>query len=115
MLPLGTDEVRNRAVSLFLQAAPLSAEQDWHICARLMLVMRNPQHDSCMVAKTAHHRYQASESDWGFTSFVTPRQLTRGDLATENHALLEDDQLVVAARIQVIKDPTGMLWHNFIK
>ncbi|CAO3632410.1 unnamed protein product [Cunninghamella blakesleeana] len=48
-----------------------------------------------------------NESDWGFTRFVDLRQLV-GD-----KGCLENDAIRITTIIKIIKDPTGVLWHNF--
>lgn len=117
LLPKGTPEVKGRAVSIFLKAQPIGLPdgQEWHVCARLQLSMASVQDASVAVRKHTQHRYEASEPDWGFTQFVTPRCLTRGDSSTGNKPLVSDNAVNVQVKLQIIKDPTGMLWHNFVK
>lgn len=115
LYPLGTEEVRNRAVSAYIKAAPLNASDDWHACARIIISIRNAKDESIVVTKDSQHRFEPTEPDWGFNQFTTPRCLIKGDSTTGHKALLSDDKLVVVGRVQVIKDPTGMLWHSFVK
>src|SRR6266498_5422603 len=61
-----------------------------------------------------HHRFTAEESDWGFTRFYDLRKLfVPSDNRTR--ALIENDSTNITAFVRVLKDPTGVLWHNFIK
>ncbi|CAO3634585.1 unnamed protein product [Cunninghamella echinulata] len=60
-----------------------------------------------MFIHSAQHRFCADESDWGFTRFIDHRTL-----ASEK-GCLEDNSLRITTIIKVIKDPTGVLWHNF--
>lgn len=62
----------------------------------------------------AHHRFTAEESDWGFTRFYDVKRL---HTPTDKRArpLIEDDETVISAYVRVLKDPTGVLWHNFVK
>lgn len=62
----------------------------------------------------AHHRFTAEEMDWGFTRFNELRKLT----AVGNghpRPIIEGEGARVSAFVRVLKDPTGVLWHNFIK
>lgn len=114
-MPMGSDEVRNRAVSLYIKAVPVMPSDDWHVCARIILSIRNATDESVVVTKESQHRFEPTEPDWGFNQFTTPKCLVKGDTSTGHKALLSDDKLVIVGRVQVIKDPTGMLWHTFIK
>ena len=62
----------------------------------------------------AHHRFTNEEQDWGFTRFVELRKLfsvTDG----RSKPIIENDETVITAFVRVLKDPTGVLWHNFHK
>lgn len=115
LMPMGVEEVRNRAVSVYIKASSLTPSDDWHVCARIILSLRNADDESVVVSKNSQHRFEPTEPDWGFNQFTTPKCLLKGDNSTGHKALLSDDKLVVVGRVQVIKDPTGMLWHTFIK
>ena len=62
----------------------------------------------------AHHRFIAEECDWGFTRFSELRKLFQ---VQEGHsrATIEDEAADVSVFVRVLKDPTGVLWHNFVK
>jgi len=62
----------------------------------------------------AHHRFTADEGDWGFTKFAELRSLMS---TTKERArpLVEDESANLTAYVRVVKDPTGVLWHNFLK
>lgn len=64
----------------------------------------------------AHHRFVAEECDWGFTRFVDLRKLYTPDTASgKNRPTIENDEVDITAFVRVLKDPTGVLWHNFVK
>lgn len=68
----------------------------------------------CSISLDAHHRFTAEEGDWGFTRFVELRTLMAK--TKDNHRpLVEDDRANLTAYVRVVKDPTGVLWHNFVK
>jgi ubiquitin carboxyl-terminal hydrolase 7 len=58
----------------------------------------------------------AEECDWGFTRFVDLRKLYSPDPASGKHkATIDNDEVEITAFVRVLKDPTGVLWHNFVK
>lgn len=62
----------------------------------------------------AQHRFTAEEADWGFTRFHEVRKLTSID-DHRAHPLVQDNRTTITALVRVMKDPTGVLWHSFVK
>jgi ubiquitin carboxyl-terminal hydrolase 7 len=62
----------------------------------------------------AHHRFVAEECDWGFTRFHDLRKLYNAQ-DSQKRPIIEDDSADVSVYVRVLKDPTGVLWHNFAK
>ena len=62
----------------------------------------------------ANHRFIAEESDWGFTRFSELRKLFS---VQEGHMrpTIEDESADITVYVRVLEDPTGVLWHNFVK
>lgn len=54
----------------------------------------------------AHHRFCGEEVDWGFTRYYPLKSL---------NSLLENNQINVSIFLRIVKDETGVLWHNLIK
>ncbi|KAF2023278.1 ubiquitin carboxyl-terminal hydrolase-like protein [Setomelanomma holmii] len=88
--------------------------EDWYACVQFMLVLWNPQDPTMYLTHTAHHRFTAEEGDWGFTRFAELRRLFANSWDDRGRPMVEDNQANVTAYIRVLKDPTGVLWHNFI-
>jgi ubiquitin carboxyl-terminal hydrolase 7 len=63
----------------------------------------------------AQHRFNVEEGDWGFTRFCDLQKLTHRSGDGHDSPLLEGDEVNITAYVRVIKDPTGVLWHNFVK
>lgn len=63
----------------------------------------------------ANHRFNAEESDWGFTRFAEVRRLFAPQWDNKGRPMIENDAVNVTAYLRIYKDPTGVLWHNFIK
>ena len=62
----------------------------------------------------ANHRFIAEECDWGFTRFSELRKLFN---VQEGHIrpTIEDESADITVYVRVLEDPTGVLWHNFVK
>jgi ubiquitin carboxyl-terminal hydrolase 7 len=78
--------------------------------------LRNYARKTVANLSDAHHRFVAEECDWGFTRFVDLRKLYTPDAqAGKTRATIENDEVEITAFVRVLKDPTGVLWHNFVK
>ena len=88
--------------------------EDWYACLQFMLVLWNPSDPTIQARHIALHRFTADESDWGFTRFHELRRLVRG-WTNDGRGMLDDDTANMTAFVRVIKDPTGVLWHSFVK
>ena len=62
----------------------------------------------------ANHRFIAEECDWGFTRFSELRKIFN---VQEGHLrpTIEDESAEITVYVRVLEDPTGVLWHNFVK
>jgi ubiquitin carboxyl-terminal hydrolase 7 len=89
--------------------------EDWYACVQFMLVLWNPKDPTMYITHTATHRFTADEGDWGFTRFAELRRMFANSWDDRGRPMVEDNQANVTAYIRVLKDPTGVLWHNFIK
>lgn len=87
--------------------------QDWYACVQFALVLWNPNDPTVYRTHTAQHRFNAKEGDWGFTRFVELRKAFNTPWEDSNRHLVENDEAMLSAYVRVIKDPTGVLWHNF--
>ncbi|GBB89579.1 hypothetical protein RclHR1_01630017 [Rhizophagus clarus] len=101
-------------VSIYLDFVDLKgAPAGWHSCVQFALVLWNPDDPSQYVYQRAHHRFTAEESDWGFVRFYNLNKLFT-PCENRTRALIENDSTNITAIMRVFKDPTGVLWHNFI-
>lgn len=101
-------------VSVYLDYADgPDTPEGWHACAQFALVISNPNDPRLFSTSQAHHRFTAEEMDWGFTRFNEFRKLAV-PMDNRTRPIIEDDQAVVSAYVRVLKDPTGVLWHNFV-
>jgi hypothetical protein len=62
----------------------------------------------------AHHRFTAEEPDWGFKRFYDLNKLFT-PCENRPRALIKNGSTNITAFVRILKDPTGVLWHNFIK
>ncbi|KAI5867169.1 cysteine proteinase [Durotheca rogersii] len=90
-----------------------SIPEDWSCCVQFALVMWNINQPSLHFHHNAHHRFTKEESDWGFTRFLELRKMFQQPWDNSNRPLVENDAVNITAYVRVVKDETGVLWHNF--
>lgn len=108
----------NESVSFYLeQGFPEDQKppEDWYACVRFMLVLWNPNDPSIYIHHEANHRFTAEEGDWGFTRFAEKNKLFATRFEDKDRPLIENESAKVTAYVRVLKDPTGVLWHNFVR
>ncbi|KAI9822475.1 MAG: hypothetical protein M1827_000194 [Pycnora praestabilis] len=88
--------------------------EDWYACVQFALVLWNPSDPSVHIQHTANHRFNADEGDWGFTRFAEIRKLFAGQWEGRDRPMVENNTANVTAYVRIVKDPTGVLWHNFV-
>ncbi|KAI9771069.1 MAG: hypothetical protein M1839_002966 [Geoglossum umbratile] len=88
--------------------------EDWYACVQFALVLWNPNDPSIYTTHNANHRFTMEEGDWGFTRFAEIRKLFHGLWEDKSRPMVENDAVNMSAYIRIVKDPTGVLWHNFI-
>ena len=88
--------------------------EDWYACAQFMLVLHNPNDPSVYIHHEANHRFTAEEGDWGFTRFADKNRIFAAKFDGGDRPLVENDCAKMTAYVRVLKDPTGVLWHNFV-
>ncbi|KAJ2524768.1 ubiquitin-specific protease ubp15 [Coemansia sp. RSA 2049] len=100
-------------VSMYIEHKPKEDDgSDWHVCAMFELTMSNVDKPEVFKSNPSRHRFTQEESDWGFTRFIDIRTLvTPPD--DELPSLVENGRVRISAFVRVIKDPLGVLWHNF--
>ncbi|PWN43435.1 putative ubiquitin-specific processing protease 21 [Ceraceosorus guamensis] len=115
LFPFGNSNGQpNDMVSVYLDYAnPKEKPEGWHVCAQFALVISNLNDSQCHSTSQAHHRFTAEEMDWGFTRFNELRKLVAPSDGRPR-PIIEDGAARVTAFVRVLKDPTGVLWHNFI-
>ncbi|CAB5149192.1 unnamed protein product [Rhizophagus irregularis] len=112
LFPFGNNN--QDTVSIYLDFVdPKGAPADWHSCVQFALVLWNPEDPTQYIYRHAYHRFIAEESDWGFTQFYDLCKLLT-PCENRTRALIENDSTNITAFVRVMKDPTGVLWHNFI-
>ena len=69
--------------------------------------------NTVILFSVAQHRFTQYASDWGFSKMIPLDQLKYE--STHELPMLEDNCIRISAIVQLIKDETGVLWHNFIQ
>ena len=106
----------SESVSFYLEQGfdPEKPPEDWYACAQFMLVLHNPNDPSIYIRHEANHRFTADEGDWGFTRFADKNKIFAAKFDGKDRPLVENDCAKMTAYVRVLKDPTGVLWHNFV-
>ncbi|KAH8654046.1 ubiquitin carboxyl-terminal hydrolase [Tricladium varicosporioides] len=86
---------------------------DFVCCVQFGLVLWNPNAPEIFTHHTAHHRFTKEEGDWGFTRFVELRKLWTQPWDGTGRFLVESESANMTAYVRIVKDETGVLWHNF--
>lgn len=87
---------------------------DWYCCAQFSIVLSRPgEDDKVHIINSSHHRFNASDTDWGFANFIDLNHLKYPSKGRTS-GLLNESKLNITAYIRVLRDTTGVLWHNFI-
>lgn len=95
-----------------------TTKANWHVCAAFSLTMWNPDHPSVAVTQSSNHRFTPKVSDWGYNEFSVLRSVfvktpkAAAPLITQRGP---DSKLGVNISVQmdVLRDTTGVLWHDF--
>ncbi|KAJ3414962.1 hypothetical protein HDV05_005793 [Chytridiales sp. JEL 0842] len=106
----------NDSLAVFLdsvEAANAPKDSSWHVCAQFAITITNPDDETVVKTSVAHHRFTPEAADWGFNHFVKLAQL---DIPFESFTrpFIENDKTVLMVHLRVLKDETGVLWHNFV-
>ncbi|TDL15584.1 cysteine proteinase [Rickenella mellea] len=104
----------NVSVSVFLDYAdPNRTPDGWHACAQFALVTSNPHDPTIYTESHSHHRFTSEQPDWGFIRFSALQNLFS---VKEGHTrpTIEGESADITVFVRVLKDPTGVLWHNFV-
>ena len=88
--------------------------ESWYACVQFTLVLWNKNDPSIYLSHSAQHRFTVEESDWGFTRFVEVRKMFQPSWEDKGRPLVENEEVNVTAYLRIYKDPTGVLWHNFL-
>lgn len=89
-------------------------DPDWYCCAQFAVVLSKPgQDDEIHVVNRSHHRFNATDTDWGFANFVD-LNILKNQVKDRPSGLINDGQINLTIYVRILKDPTGVLWHNFV-
>lgn len=89
-------------------------DPDWYCCAYFAIALSRPGQDAeVQLLNKSNHRFNSLDTDWGFANFIDLSHL-RYPSKGRPHGFLNEDKLNVTVFVRILKDPTGVLWHNFI-
>ena len=92
--------------------SPADQQRDWACCAVFAIVLWNRNDPTIYHTNFANHRFNKEETDWGFSRLYDIRKLGYNHEGRDR-PLLEHGELMISSYVKIVKDPTGVLWHNF--
>lgn len=111
-------KANNDLISLYMEPHPPkdadgNVDPNWYVCAQFAFDLWNPLHPELHLANVLSHRFNKGETDWGFLTFISARDLS--NTARFGHPLMEKNQFNITGYVRVIDDSsTGVLWHNWL-
>jgi ubiquitin carboxyl-terminal hydrolase 7 len=101
--------------SAYIEAIPpVDAPADWYICAQFAISIWNPTNPTVEKHQATSHRFYSGEADWGFTHFLNIRNsYLRSAHNNETVIAKGGNDTNITMYVRIIKDTTGVLWHNF--
>ncbi|KZW03193.1 cysteine proteinase [Exidia glandulosa HHB12029] len=102
-------------VSLFLVWNGLQArpqDKKTYTCAQFAFCMCNPSDPTVFETQNAQHRFTHAQPQWGFARYVANDAL-RATTEQRSKPILENDTLDIIVFVRVLRDPTGVLMHDF--
>ncbi|KAI7906203.1 uncharacterized protein BX663DRAFT_499233 [Cokeromyces recurvatus] len=114
LFPRGNSQTKS--LSVYLEIANPKEHgipDDWHVCAQFTLAISNPEDPTIYFTNSANHRFTAEEVDWGFTRFYDIEELEQCTV-TGKGPFMVNNEMIVSVFVRVVKDETGVLWHNFV-
>lgn len=116
LFPKGSNDL----ISMYMEPHPPkdadgNVDPNWYVCAQFAFDMWNPNHPEVHYPSSSSHRFNKNETDWGFSSFISVRDLLNAAKFGRSHSLMEKNQFNLTGYVRVIDDTsTGVLWHNWI-
>lgn len=111
---------RKGSIALFLYCVgPVDGKKDWHVCASFAFAIWNPHFPDVNVTQITQHRFTPRISDWGFDDFTRIRSAFM-PLKGQPSALISKNpnknelEVNISVAVEVLDDPTGVLWHDFL-
>ncbi|KAI8066595.1 hypothetical protein BC940DRAFT_275132 [Gongronella butleri] len=103
LFPRGNTQ--RESVSIYLEFTDAKASSENYSCAQFVILVSKPTDPTAYCVHSGQHRFQSDESDWGFTRFM--------EMAKMENEYIEQGAVRISVIVKVVKDPTGVLWHNF--
>ncbi|KAL6946770.1 hypothetical protein ACO0QE_001619 [Hanseniaspora vineae] len=92
-------------------------DEDWSVCAQFFVVISRPGQNAINIVRSSHHRFNKTETDWGFSDYAELDKLKTKYSNTKNllpTGLIVEGKTNISVYVRIIKDETGVLWHNFV-
>ncbi|KAJ3226189.1 hypothetical protein HK099_005415 [Clydaea vesicula] len=84
-----------------------------YICVQFAIALQNVEDETVSKCMTARHRFAPNQVDWGFNHLVSSTVLNQG-VPDFSRPIMEKNSLNVIVYLKIVKDETGVLWHNLL-
>lgn len=108
----------DKTIAIYLSPEPIDKnDKDWSVCAHFCIFFSRPGQDNVNIGKVSYFRFSSHDLDWGFSDmmnivkFKTKYNNLKDTVATG--LLVDNEKINISCYIRVIKDVTGVTWHNF--
>ncbi|KAI9265155.1 hypothetical protein BDA99DRAFT_559227 [Phascolomyces articulosus] len=109
LFPRGNNQ--KEYVSIYVKLVDIEKDPDAYACAQFAIFLSRPSEPTNYQCQAAQHRFTQYASDWGFASMIP---IDRLNFDSQQLPVLENNCIRISTVVQVIKDETGVLWHDFI-
>lgn len=115
----------NKGLAMYLEPHPETqsneetqklelADPDWAACAQFAIAISKPGEDKSLnLVNVSSHRFCPTDTDWGFSNFIDLDYL-KFYTRSRPSGFLSEGKLNISVFVRILKDPTGVLWHNFM-
>lgn len=116
LYPLGNNNPK--CVAVYLNPTPKNkTSEEWSCCVQFSIFFSRPGQDDVHVGKVSYYRFSEVDTDWGFSDMIEIEKLKTRYKELKDTVptglLIDENNLNVTCYIRVIKDETGVTWHNF--
>ncbi|KAA1069421.1 Ubiquitin carboxyl-terminal hydrolase 7, variant 2 [Puccinia graminis f. sp. tritici] len=102
------------AIGIFLQCSDPRQPEGWHVCTEFAFAISNPKDGTCYIGTSrSTKRFTNYGEGWGPPHIIELEKLCNPNGSCLK-PIIENDVTMITAFVRVLKDETGLLWHDFV-